>query len=93
MPWIINDRYGNEIALTDERWQHITEGHWELENLLAQIIETIRLGTRKQFANDPNKYRYSKKYSDMPHRYTHLVVIVRIAPKRFIITAYPKRVR
>jgi len=28
--WVVKDRWGNEIVLTDERWQHITEGHWEL---------------------------------------------------------------
>jgi hypothetical protein len=28
--WVIKDRWDNDIALTDERWQHITEGHWEL---------------------------------------------------------------
>jgi hypothetical protein len=23
--WVVRDRYGNDIYLTDERWKHITE--------------------------------------------------------------------
>jgi len=26
------DRYGNQIGLTDERWNHIITGHPELED-------------------------------------------------------------
>ncbi len=24
MPWLVKDRYENEIVLTEERWRHIT---------------------------------------------------------------------
>jgi len=60
--WTIRDRWGNEITLTDERWRHITEGHWELAGRLDRVLETIRLGRRKQAASDPNKYRYSRAF-------------------------------
>ena len=93
MSWTVQDRWSNEIVLTDERWQHIVEGHWELANLLDQVLQTIRLGTRKQHSTDPNKYRYSKRFSDLPHGYTHIFALVRLAPNKFVITAYPKRVR
>jgi len=91
--WVIKDQWGNEIALTDERWQHITEGHWELTDRLNQVLETIRLGKRKQAAKDPDKYRYSRAFNDLPYNYTHIFVIVRLSPNKFVITAYPKRVR
>ena len=29
MGWSVKDRWNNEIVLTDERWQHIVDGHWE----------------------------------------------------------------
>jgi hypothetical protein len=93
MSWSVKDRWGNVIALTDERWRHIVEGHWELTDFLDQVLETIRLGTRKQHPVDPDKYRYSKRFSDLPHGYTHIFVLVRLAPNKFVITAYPKRVR
>lgn len=93
MAWSVKDRWGNEIVLTDERWQHIIDGHWELTNLVEQVLETVRLGRRKQSGTDPNKYRYFRKFSNLPYGYTRIYVIVRLAPKKFVITAYPKRVR
>lgn len=91
--WTVKDRWGNEITLTNERWQHISEGHWELADRLGQVLETIHLGKRRQAANDPNKYRYSRAFDDLPHNYTHIFVIVRLAPGKFVITAYPRRER
>lgn len=93
MAWFVQDRWDNKVVLTEERWQHIAEGHWELKNRREDVLETVRRGARKQFANDPQKYRYGRKFSKLPHNYTHIFVIVRIAENKFIITAYPKRVR
>jgi len=93
MAWITKDRFGNEIVLTDERWQHIVDGHWELNGLVDDVLDAMRFGTRKQFADDPTKYRYARKFSKLLHGYTHIIVIVRLAPSGFVITAYPKRVR
>ncbi len=93
MTWSIRDRWDNEITLTDERWQHIVAGHWELEYLLDEVLDTLRFGARKQYSVDPNKYRYAKKFFGLPHGYTHIFVIVRLKPNQFVITAYPKRMR
>ena len=93
MSWSVKDRWGNEIALSDERWQHIIDGHWELEDMFAQVLETVRLGTRRQNSMNPNQYRYTRRFSDLFYGYTHIVVIIRLKPNSFVITAYPKRVR
>jgi hypothetical protein len=69
MAWTVRDRWDNEITLTDERWQHIVAGHWELEKLLDDVLDTLRSGIRKQHPVDPNKYRYAKKFSGLPHGY------------------------
>jgi hypothetical protein len=93
MTWIIRDRRGNNIVLTEERWQHIIQGHWELKGLLDVVLETVRMGTRRQDAADPDKFRYSRRVRNLPHGYTHIIVIVRFKPNKFVVTAYPKRVR
>ena len=89
--WIVTDKWGNEIRLTDERWEHIIENHWELEDYLDEILETVRVGRRKQSADVPSKYKYSKAFEYLPHDYTHIVVVVKLEPDNFIITAYPIR--
>ena len=93
MSWSVRDRWGNEIILSDERWRHIIDGHWELEGLVDQVLDTLRLGTRKQSSVNSSQYRYTRRFSDLAHGYTHVVVIVRMGPNPFVITAYPKRVR
>ena len=54
--WRVTDRWGNLIELTDERWQHIRDNHWELKKHLNTILETVQTGRRKQSAIDPHKY-------------------------------------
>ena len=58
--WTIQDRYGNTIYITQERWYHILESRPELEPLFDNFLETIRTGRRKQDALIPNEYRYFK---------------------------------
>lgn len=75
----VSDRWGNEIYLTDERWQHILETHEEMTTLREYLFETLRTGQRRQDAFDPNKYKYSKKFTDLPTDFTHVVVIVKFS--------------
>ena len=70
---------------------HIIENHWEIEDYLDEILNTVRLGRRKQSADVPSKYKYSKAFEYLPHDYTHIVVVVKLEPDNFIITAYPIR--
>ena len=48
--WVEKDRYGNEIYLTDERWEHITNpmNHPEMEECETALRETIRFGSRSR---------------------------------------------
>ncbi len=98
--WMQNDRFGNAIYLTDERWEHIIDpdNHPEIEPFLAQIRATIQLGRRKQDAYDSRSWEYSLAFSDLPLDYTHLVVCVRFRrskddegnerDEKFVTTAY-----
>jgi hypothetical protein len=82
------DRWGNRITLTDERWQHITEWHPELEGFKEDVLETIRKGRRRQDPIDPQKYKYIYQVKGLAFGLTHIVVVVRIAVRKFVLTAY-----
>jgi hypothetical protein len=62
----VTDRWGNRIPLTDERWQRIIEWHPELERFEDDVLDTIRKGSRRQYAIDPQKYKYLYPVEDLP---------------------------
>lgn len=53
--WNEKDRYGNQIYLTEERWEHISNAmnHPEMSDYEDELRETIRLGSRKQETLNP----------------------------------------
>ena len=84
----VTDRWGNRITLTDERWRHIMEWHPELANFQEDVLDAIRKGTRRQDPIDPHKYKYLHPVEDLPFGLTHIVAVVRIAARKFVLTAY-----
>ena len=100
--WTIQDRFGHEIYLTDERWQHIidADNHPELSDYEDLIRETIRLGRRRQEPLNQRKYRYYRHTSDLPDDFNHVVVIVLFGftiddngqshPNNYVATAFFK---
>lgn len=102
--WIEQDRYGNEIYLTEERWEHIVSptNHPEMLDYENELRETIRSGRRKQEMLNPQKYRCSKEFDDLTAKNTHIVAVVflrfaeaengELLPNNFIVTAYQKKV-
>ena len=102
--WIEQDRLGNEIYLTEERWEHITNpaNHPEMTDFENELRETIRSGNRKQEMLDPQKYRYSKSFENLTTKNTHIVAVVVFnfsedeqsepIANNFIVTAYQKKV-
>ena len=96
--WTVQDRYGNTIYLTQERWHHILESRPELEPFLNQFLETIRTGRRKQDAMIPNEYRYFKQFDELLPENNHLIAIVifktqldeagNYAPNNFVVTGW-----
>ena len=103
--WKIRDRYGNEIYLTEERWQHITTSinHPDMVNYEEHLKTTIRRGRRKQDSLNPQKYRYTNAFVDLPADNTHITAIVLFRfregsdgepiSNNYIVTAYQKRIR
>jgi hypothetical protein len=98
--WTHRDRFGNDIYLTHERWQHIIDpdNHPEVAPYLAYLAETICSGRRHQDPYDPHGYRYYRAFPDLPDGNTHLVVCVRfrwrtlpdgtVQEEKFVTTAY-----
>jgi len=102
--WTLCDRQGNEIYLTQERWEHIIGdlNHPEMADCEGQLKETIQTGSRRQDPLNPRKYRYSKAFDDLAEDNTHIVAIVlfrfsedptgRPIPNNHIVTAYQKEI-
>ena len=102
--WTVQDRYGNSVYLTQERWEHIIESinHPEMEEYEAELKETVKTGTRKQDSLNPQKFRYSQEFDNLPADNTHIVAIVlfgvredeigEIISNNFIVTAYQKEI-
>lgn len=98
--WTQRDRFGNDIYLTQERWAHIIDpdNHPEVEPFFDCVIETIRLGRRRQDPYDPNHYQYYRSFPDLSDDNTHLVVCVRfrwhtdqdgtVRAEKFVTTTY-----
>ena len=42
----VQDRYGNSIYITDERWEHIYEEHPDISGYDQHALETLRAGKR-----------------------------------------------
>ncbi|MFN8487717.1 MAG: hypothetical protein U0350_09010 [Caldilineaceae bacterium] len=74
--YTVYDRLGNEIYLTDERWEHILERHEELSELFDEVLKTLEQGKRRQEVLDPNRYRYYYPCGLLPPEFNHIVVAV-----------------
>ena len=103
--WTVQDRYGNSIYLTQERWQHIIDpaNHPEMADYEDHLKETIQLGRRRQEPLNPRKYRYSRCFDDLPGDSNHIVAIVLFTfdvdehgltvENNFVATAFFKHIR
>jgi hypothetical protein len=99
--WAVEDRLGNRVYLTEERWEHIVEGHPEILRCEAELQQTLRSAARRQDAINPQKFRYTRKFPGLPGSHTHLeaVVLFRfeevdaglLAANNYVVTAYLKR--
>lgn len=91
---IVQDKFGNTIYLTDERWNHIVRRHSLLKDFKDEVLKTIRIGKREQDTFYPNKYLYRSAFKNLPLPYTHVEVVVVFRTKgdranNFVVTAYP----
>ena len=103
--WTIQDRNGNLIYLTNERWRHIADAnnHPEMVDYEDQVQITIRRGRRRQELLNPRKYRYTLAFDNLPDDSNHVVVIVVFGyhlddygftrPNNYVATVFFKHIR
>ena len=100
--WSVQDRYNNEIYLTQERWGHIIDSinHPEMGEYEEYLKEVIRSGNRRQDPLNPQKYRYMRAFDGLAADNTHIIAIVlfrfgadgvgKPEPNNYIVPAYQK---
>ena len=90
------------MYLTDERWEHIVDGHAEMKECEEWLRRTIQKGRRVQFPLDPGKFRYSLQLDGLPGATVYVVAIVlfrfheedgAVRPNNYIVTAFQKHLR
>ena len=103
--WTVQDRYGNVVYLTQERWEHIIDetNHPEMRDYEEYLKTTIKKGRRRQEPLNPRKYRYYHLFDGLPDDVNSVVVIVlfgfdvdeygRTIPNNFVATAFFKHIR
>ncbi len=102
--WLVRDRQGNDIYLTQERWAHIIDpfNHPEMEFYEEHLKQTLQKGKRSQDPLNPQKFRYSMAFDDLFEANTHIIAIVlfrfrggtidRPVPNNYIATAFQKEI-
>jgi len=103
--WVIHDRDGNPIYLTQERWQHIidAENHPEMEDFEELLKITLRRGSRRQEPLNSRKYRYVDPFNNLPDGSNHIVAIVlfgfdvnergQVTANNYVTTAFFKHIK
>jgi len=94
-PIFVQDRWGHTIYLSWERWEHALGHPGMHEGVLADVIETLCKGSRKQDRYDPAKFKYVQSFPNLPMTYTHVEVVVKFGwqgisatANNFVLTAY-----
>ena len=102
--WSVTDQYGNEICLTQERWEHITDpiNHPVMKNYENHLRDTIKHGKRKQNPHNQQKYRYYRQFDVLAEYNTHIIAVVLFRYRQnndekpvlnnYIVTAYQKEI-
>lgn len=101
--WVVRDRDGREIYMTEERWEHIVSRHPYLENHRNDVLATIQRGRRKQQPHDPRAYVYYRPCATLRSPFTGIMVVVTfrfkwrenggMSPNNFVVTAWGIRWR
>lgn len=95
-PIFAKDKRGREVYLTKRRWRPALDHPGMQERLLDSVLLALKVGRRKQEALDLSKYKYRRRFENLPEDHTHIVVVVKFAidsvdpskENNFVLTAY-----
>ncbi len=89
--WTVHDRYGNQIYMTQERWQHALEKRPWLEAYFHDVLATLRRGRRTQDPLNPQKYKYTYPFDALFPEFNTLVVVVlfKPGPNNYVVNVWP----
>ena len=103
--WTVQERDGNSIYMTQERWHHITEpnNHPEVAAYEDDLKMALQRGRRRQEPLNPRKYRYTYPIDAPFDDFNSVVAIVLFGfdvdelgmtfPNNFVATAFLKHIR
>ena len=83
------DPDGRRVALTEERWQHICDGHPELAALQAEVLRAIQTPSRRLGGSEPAE-EWFYLAGPGPSRWLKVVVLFAGESGR-IIPSFPGR--
>lgn len=96
--WVVHDRDGHEIYLTEAQWRHIVSRHGELRHHLDDVLNTVRWGRRRQQPQDPQAYVYRRTCDTLQPPFNGILVVVifrftqqehgEMMPNNFMMTAW-----
>jgi hypothetical protein len=58
------------------------ETYEEMVGYRNHVFAVLRTARRRQDALDSSKYKYTKRFTDLPEEFTHLVVVVKSTQRR-----------
>jgi carbonic anhydrase len=90
LPATTVDPDGRTVALTAERWGHITEGHPELAAYQTEILETVRVPSRRRPGPTLGEQWFYREDVG-PSRWLKVVVRFESIDRGIILTAFARR--
>jgi hypothetical protein len=78
------------VVLSHERWEHIVDGHPELEAHEDDVLRAVEAPTETRPGRAPDEHWYYLA-SAGPSRWLKVVVVFDSAGRGRIITAFPRR--
>ena len=84
------DPDGRTVELAAERWRHITYGHPELARYRAEVLETVRMPSRRWSGPTVGEEWFYRETVG-PSRWLKVVVRYESIDRGWIVTAFGRR--
>jgi len=89
-PRSIQDPRAREVVLTAERWEHIVDGHPELETHEEDLVRAVQVPTLTAAGRERDEEWFYLRDAG-PSRWLKVVIVFDSPASGRIITAFPRR--